>query len=411
MRLVCPCLLFVFSVMVVILITVVCSVTLETDIQALHLLRRSIDPNTIPTSSFLNSWDSSFDPCESIGTWFLGILCTEQDNNGNSRVTTIELDNVGYDGFLAPAIGNLTELTTLNIGQNNFRGPIPNTISNLQKLTRLSISGNFFTGNIPIGLPRLRKLEILDLSHNNLSGSIPSKLSALRNLVQLSLSHNEFSGKIPDITGSWQLHTLELDSNQFYGTLPNFPINLRTLSLSYNVLSGNISSLGKLQHLKSLDLSCNRFSGSISQQVVSLPYLVQLNVSINRFNTIAVPRFDGRPTQLQDFDAHGNQLHGGLPINLVTISNLTIINLSRNLFHGSLPRVYGERLGNPWKRLYLDHNFLSGDIPQEFNSGLAGMHGSLANNCLKCPKNFRLCRGGQRASSECVHAGQDKDSD
>ncbi|TXG72802.1 hypothetical protein EZV62_001381 [Acer yangbiense] len=404
------CSTIILAVLVALVPTTVNSLTLDIDKEALRLLKRSIDPNTIPKASYISSWDFSIDPCESTGGQFQGILCSVPlDNNARSRITAIDLDSAGYDGFLAPSIGNLTELTALNLGRNNFRGPIPDSMSNLRKLVSLSMSGNFFTGSIPVRVASLKKLEMLDLSYNNLSGAIPAKLSGLRSLLHLRLSHNELSGRIPDLTGSWQLQTLELGSNLLYGSLPKFPVNLRTLSLTHNSLSGRISQIGKLQHLVTLDLSYNRFAGSITQEILTLPEVVHIDVSVNHLTAIEVPKFAGRETQLQQLDAQANLLRGHLPINLVTIGKLTSINLSNNQFSGPIPTDYGVKLGTSWRSLYLDHNFLGGNLPPQFGIASVRMRGSLANNCLMCPPNVRLCRGGQRPVSECV--GQNDDNE
>ncbi|KAK9200919.1 hypothetical protein WN944_016118 [Citrus x changshan-huyou] len=381
--------------------TIVHSATLATDTQVLRLLKRSIDPNTIPRSSFLDSWDFKLDPCESSGGQFLGILCSIPSDNSTSRITAIYLDSSGYDGFLTPSIGNLTELTTLDLSRNNFRGPIPDTVTGLRKLTTLSLPGNFFTGNIPVGITRLKKLQTLDLSHNSLSGIIPAQLSGLRSLTALRLSHNAFSGKIPSLTGAWQLHTLDLDSNQLYGNLPKFPTSLRTLSLSHNLLSGHLSSLRNLVNLKSLDLSSNRFTGAISHEVLTLPQVVSIDVSVNRLTAIEMTTLSG-DTHLQELDVQGNLLRGHLPINLVSLRNLTSINLARNQLSGHIPKVYGAKLGSSWRSLFLDHNFLWGNLPPEFSSSITRIRGSLAKNCLSCPETIRLCHGGQRPASECV---------
>lgn len=79
------------------------SSTLEADTLSLREIKRAIDPNSVTPSSYLNSWDFTMDPCESTGSQFLGILCDlPLDNNSSSRVTAIDLDGIGYEGFLSP---------------------------------------------------------------------------------------------------------------------------------------------------------------------------------------------------------------------------------------------------------------------------------------------------------------------
>lgn len=380
--------------------TQVHSLTLESDIQILRSIREAIDPTSIPRYSYLHSWDFSLDPCERTGA-FLGILCTFPLDNSSHRITAIDLDDVGYDGFLAPSIGNLTELTTLGLSNNNFRGPIPETIACLRRLTRLSLSHNHLTGRIPPKITDLQQLEILDLSQNRLSGSIPTNITVLRSLTHVSLSNNAFSGRIPDLSGLWQLNTLDLGHNHLYGILPKLPTNLRTLALSHNALSGHISPVRMLRRLTSLDVSNNNLSGHISYEVLTLPSLVHIDISENQFTAMEAIENPERETQLQVLDAHANQLQGHLPPSLAAVKSLTTIDLSHNQFIGPIPMEYGAKLENSWKSLFLNDNFLIGNLPPEFNHTL-GIRGSLANNCLTCPTDITLCQGRQKPSSECA---------
>jgi len=217
-----------------------------------------------------------------------------------------------------------------------------------------------------------------------------------------SVSGNALTGTIPNLTALWQLKTLDLSADQFYGYLPNLPFRLTTLSLNHNKLSSHISSVKKLKNLVRLDVSDNRFSGLISDDILSLPRLVYLNISNNRFDGIETFKISGRETQLQVLDAENNQFHGRLPTKLVTIQNLTQINFAHNQFSGPIPREYGERLERSWRILYLDNNFLSGHLPPEFITHTRRVRGSLSRNCLRCPTIIPLCRGGQRPFSECL---------
>ncbi|KAL9240652.1 hypothetical protein vseg_014846 [Gypsophila vaccaria] len=379
------------------------SVTLNIEVDVLRALKEGIDPNSIPANSFLNTWDFALDPCESTGAHFLGVLCDIPEDNSSSRITQLDLDGVGYDGFLTVGIGNLTELTTINLSKNKFRGPIPESITKLNKLTALVLSDNFFTGSLPIGIRRLKRLQELDVSRNKLTGVVPSWITNFRGLQSLKMASNGFSGRIPNLAGLWQLNTLDFSGNQLFGTLPQLPTSLRTLSLSHNVLSGSIHSLWTLRNLKMLDLSDNRFSGRI-RGIVGLPEIITLNLSVNWFTEIQVPRFAGESTHLEVLDVQENRLQGHLPANLPTMQRLTAIYLSHNQLSGPIPRSFGVRLGAPWRRVYLDNNFLVGNVPPEFVTSKLKVKGSLAHNCLKCPRNATICDGGQRPAPEC--AGQ-----
>ncbi|XP_074293751.1 uncharacterized protein LOC141620901 [Silene latifolia] len=397
---------FIYIIIAIIVLhgpSLVHSATISTEVDVLRALKEGIDPNSIPDNAFLSTWDFSLDPCESTGAHFLGVLCNIPEDNSSSQITQLELDGVGYDGFLTVNLGNLTELTIINLSKNKFRGPIPESITKLNKLTSLTLSDNFFTGSLPTGIRRLKRLEELDISRNKLTGLIPTWITNFRSLHSLKMANNGFSGRIPDIAGLWQLNTLDLSGNQLFGTLPQLPISLRTVSLSHNVLSGSIHSLWTLKNLKMLDLSDNRFSGRI-RGIVSLPEIVSLNLSVNWFTEIQVPRFAGESTELEILDVQENRLQGHLPANLPTMQKLTAIYLSHNQLSGPIPRSFGVRLGAPWRHVFLDNNFLVGNVPVEFTTSKLKVTGSLAHNCLKCPRNVTMCDGGQRPASEC--AGQ-----
>ncbi|XWS22222.1 hypothetical protein CRYUN_Cryun29cG0015900 [Craigia yunnanensis] len=113
----------IFAIVLAFILTLVHSLTVQSDVEVLQSLNRSIDPNTIPPSSYLTTWDFSADPCDSTGARFLGILCSVLSDNSTSRIISLDLDGAGYDGILTPNIGNLTELTSLDLSRNRFGGP------------------------------------------------------------------------------------------------------------------------------------------------------------------------------------------------------------------------------------------------------------------------------------------------
>ena len=112
----------IFRIVLTFILTLVHSITLQSDVEAFQSLKSSIDPSTIPPSSYLSIWDFSVDPCESTGARFLGILCCIPLDNSTSRIISLELDDAGYEGFLTPNIGNVTELTSFDFNRNNLEG-------------------------------------------------------------------------------------------------------------------------------------------------------------------------------------------------------------------------------------------------------------------------------------------------
>ncbi|XP_039050892.1 receptor-like protein 19 [Hibiscus syriacus] len=234
------------------------SITLRSDTEALQALRRSIDPNMIPPSSYISSWDFSVDP----------VIVPARNSWG---------------------FWNLTELTSLDLSRNQFRGPLPDTLKNLKKLTTLSLSGNFFTGGIAGWINGLKNVESIDLSENLLSGPIPMRIS-------------EFHYSIDSLIAV-------LESTQCFLQSTHFD--------------------------RSEHSSWKRFAASGAERT-------------------------------------RNRLQGHLPVSLVNFENLQVINLGYNGLTGRIPLAYGQRLGRPWRSLFLDDNFLSGRIPRQFNSMATG---------------------------------------
>ncbi|KAF2606665.1 hypothetical protein F2Q68_00045124 [Brassica cretica] len=216
------------------------------------------------------------------------------------------------------------------------------------------------------------------------------------------------NGRIPALNGLWKLQVLELGNNHLFGMLPKLPTSLRTLSLCYNSLAGRISPLHRLKHLVSLDVSQNRFSGTIGHEILTFPEISRINVSFNQFISIEVIQVIGMETHLRILDAEGNHLQGPLPLNLATYGNLKDINLRSNMFSGDIPRIYGKRLENSWRSLYLENNYLTGTLPVEFQRISKQIRGSLSNNCLQCPKNVTICQGVQKPKSQCTNAMQEE---
>ncbi|XP_031477368.2 receptor-like protein 36 [Nymphaea colorata] len=376
--------------------------TLESDTNELSILKQSIDPSTIRPSSFLSTWNFKHDPCENMEGFFQGILCRISDDNSRSRVTALNLDPAGYDGLLPPSIGNLTDLVVLSLSNNNLRGPIPDSIVQLRKLNVLALSANFFTGELPGGILNLHNLESLDVSNNVLVGTIPAGLAGLRRLSRLGLSKNKFHGEIPNLSGLWQLSSLDLSQNQFRGSVPQLPANLRQLSLHHNLLSGHLPKTLSLPRLEILDLSRNHFGGQVANWLLELPSIRRIDVSGNALAGLQVYNFTGRATTLESINTSWNHIGSHLPAMLVTIGGLREIDLSHNRLRGRIPERYGAMVGRSWRRLFLNDNYLVGDVPKSLvRKEALRMKGSLASNCLRCPSGLSLCRGGQRTRYQC----------
>lgn len=318
----------------------------------------------------------------------------------------------GYAGTLSPAIGNLTALQRLVISNNQFHGAIPTTLSQCKELIQLDLSANAFTSGLPASLGLLSNLGFISVAYNNLDGSVPSSFNGLSNVTQMYLNNNRLSGNFPSLTGMVNLYFLDASSNNFSGALTTaFPSSLSLLSLKGNQLTGHLPpSLKNLTLLQALDLRNNQLNGSVDAFIFSLPNLQQLNLSYNFFTSLEVFNFSGVNSQLLSLDLSFNRIRGGLPESMAGLKKLTVLALRSNMFTGPIPYTYALKAANSLNgteqlgQLYLDNNYLSGNIPLPLlRLSPDAISANLVNNCLQsCPPSLFFCQGGtQKSQKQC----------
>ncbi|XVE60953.1 hypothetical protein DITRI_Ditri06bG0002200 [Diplodiscus trichospermus] len=384
-----------------------------TALKHLHLSHVNISspvPSSLANLSSLTSLDLSY--CRLSGELPAGIFQLPNlefiDVSGNMHLT----------GVLPASIGNLHSLEFLDVSASKFRGVMPSSLGNLTKLTGLALLNNSFTGDIPSSLSNLTQMVFLSLGMNkfnlnsipswfsnfnqlnelrlpfcNIKGPIPSFLANLTQLAVLDLNHNQFTGPFPDgITNLTQLRHLSLASNTLDGVLPNsiFRLeNLELLELYSNRLSGivELDQFLRLEHLTILYLSSNNLT-LLSQTSPNTSHPMLNELGLRSCNLRQFPNFLREQKQLVYLDLSHNNIHGQIPkwileMSIKTLflldlsfnsligfhesptvlpwSNILTLDLSSNLFQGSLPissfSVMVYRASN---------NSFTGEIPQEF---------------------------------------------
>ncbi|MQL68518.1 hypothetical protein Taro_000845, partial [Colocasia esculenta] len=368
------------------------AVTAPSDVAALAALKAAVLPSSVPTRSCLATWDfSAADPCASPRRAYFvcGVVCDYPAGGGLARVISVVLEGAGYEGKLPAAIANLSSLAHLDLSGNGFRGPVPAALGSLGALRTLSLASNSFSGEIPPSLAGLGALELLDLSRNALKGAVPAALAAgLVSLRNLDLSYNRLSGGMP----------------------PALPPNLVSLALRGNALSGPLASatFAGLLHLEVVELAANRITGRLEGWFLRMPALQQANLANNSLVGISVgtPASPGADagSSLVALDAGYNRIEGELPAELAGFPALTSLSLRNNRLKGAIPAQYsaGKKAGNPFRRLFLDGNFLNGKVPGEFLVEPAATTGSFGDNCLEgCPATEQLCQPLQKSAKVC----------
>ncbi|KAJ4869178.1 Leucine-rich repeat protein kinase family protein [Raphanus sativus] len=90
-------------------------------------------------SMLAESWQGN-DAC---GSWAY-VTC-----DSAKRVVTLNLAKHGFQGFISPAIVNLTSLKSLYLNDNNLTGFIPKGLTSMPTLQLIDVSNNNLTGEIP----------------------------------------------------------------------------------------------------------------------------------------------------------------------------------------------------------------------------------------------------------------------
>ncbi|KAJ9555857.1 hypothetical protein OSB04_010471 [Centaurea solstitialis] len=148
-------------------------------------------------------------------------------------------------------------------------------------VTKLKPKRYSLEGEISPSLVNLTYLNHLDLSSNHFDGTIPNFIGSMTQLRHLDLSWNNFLGTIPNSMGSLtQLRYLDLSFNSFYGVIPKSIgslSRLRCLNLSFNPLDGSIPpELGNLTSLRVLSLETDEKRSSTIENLDWLSNLSHL---------------------------------------------------------------------------------------------------------------------------------------
>jgi Leucine-rich repeat (LRR) protein len=130
--------------------------------------------------------------------------------------------------------------------------------------------------------------------------------------------------------------------------------------------SGVVCTSGRV---RLLDLSQNQLSGGIPTELVNLSDLHYFYLASNQLSG-DIPPVLGQMSSLRAISLSNNQLTGSIPPELSDLSNLESLSLSGNQLSGDIPPELG-RLPNLW-RLHLADNLLSGHIPPELGD-LSGL--------------------------------------
>ncbi|KAJ4831282.1 hypothetical protein Tsubulata_038027, partial [Turnera subulata] len=279
-------------------------------------------------------------------------------------------------------------LISLDLFKNLLQGPIPSGIGEMTSLRYLDLSKNYFQGGIPSSFRDLYNLEYLYLVEDNLTGELPciKNCTALRGLQFYA---NRLNGLSECTWKLSNLEILEVDHNLMNGTTTKLNMSVLTIS--------DVDSMDTVSpwfwelpiKLSYLDLSRNKITRDISKLPPILDDFCAVNLSSNLFHG-SIPRF---PVNVAVLSLSSNMFPGTASA-LCSISGgeLTYLDLPNNLLSGELPDCWFQ-----WKKLSIlnqQNNFFSGRIPASFGSLIRIQTLHLSNNSFsgELPPALRFCQ-------------------
>ena len=301
------------------------------------------------------------------------------------------LSNCQFSGLIPSSIGNLKSLQTLDLSNCQFLGSIPDSLENLTQITSLNLNGNHFSGKIPNVFYNLRNFISLDLSGNNFSGQIPPSIGNLTKLYKLDFSDNQLEGAIPspeNENGFSSLSFVGLGYNLFNGTIPSWLYTLPSLlwlGLSHNKFTGHIGEF-QFDSLEEIDLSMNELNGSIPTSIFELVNLSSLYLFSNNLSGVLETSKFEKLINLIYLDLSNNMLSLTTSVHSNSmLPNIQILDLSHNNISGMFSWNVGK---DTLYNLNLSYNFISGFEMLPWSSmRILDLHFNLLQGKLPTPTN------------------------
>ncbi|XP_052208187.1 receptor-like kinase TMK4 [Diospyros lotus] len=352
-----------------------------------------------------------------------GINC---DNS--NRVTSISLPSKSIAGSLPANLNSLSQLKSLDLQGNRLSGALP-SLANLTFLEQVFLDRNQFVSIPADFFAGLSNLQSMSLSDNPTLApwTIPADLTQSSSLNAFSASNASIVGSIPDIFGSFpNLHNLHLSYNNLTGSLPpsfagseisnlwinnqmmglsgtievlSFMTQLYQVRLQANSFTGAIPDLSKCTSLFDLQLRDNQFTGLVPPSLTSLPRLANISLQNNKLQG-PLPVFgsgvdvtlgttntfckttpgpcDRQVTLLLEAAGalgypmilaqswEGNDACSGWPFISCVQANITIVNLGKQRFSGTISSAFANITS--LRSLLLNDNNLSDLIPESLAS-------------------------------------------
>ncbi|OAE34465.1 hypothetical protein AXG93_3472s1000 [Marchantia polymorpha subsp. ruderalis] len=248
--------------------------------------------------------------------------------------------------------GAATNVETINLTSRNLTGSIPPEFSNMKAIRDINVSFCALTGTIP-DFKTSGGIEILNLQSNDFGGTLGVALFQHGFLREVNLSGNpKLTGTIPSLNQADDIENLALQNNR----LTSMPLDLgalavlNTINVDNNEMVGTLPNLpsGSSQNpdgsnLQTIIFSNNRFSGEIPSSWTELTYVREIILTNNNLSG-PIPDGLGLLTNLQILDVRNNHFSGTVPQTFAALPNLKTLLLDNNTFTG-IPEVLANKNG------------------------------------------------------------------
>uniref|UniRef100_A0A3Q7J795 Uncharacterized protein n=1 Tax=Solanum lycopersicum TaxID=4081 RepID=A0A3Q7J795_SOLLC len=248
----------------------------------------------------------------------------------------MDLSRNNFNNSIPCFLGNMPNIMVLNLKRNNFTGSIPPLCAENTSLRTIVLNGNQFEGPVPMSLLNCDGLEVLDVGNNVIYGTFPAWLGTLRELHVLKLKSNKFYGPISIMKKFYfpRLQIFYLSYNEFTDSLP---------TEAFQNFKWIIKLDDRMQYIRLV------FDGEFGDLMYedSMRLVIKgQDIEFERINTIVAANIDlsrnhfeiTEMHMLEELDLSWNRHTGKMLWQLVGLISLGNLNLSHNLFIGSIPR-------------------------------------------------------------------------